>query len=103
MKLPPTPWTFKDECAANQYAILDAEGNWIVSLLHNGEAMPVKQARVLQLMTAAPELLAALEAIATLDPEHDSENGYNECGEAECFTKAQVIAQAALLKVNSVT
>lgn len=43
------------------------------------------------------QMRAALLAIARLDPIHDShEQSHNEWGEAECFTKAQDIARAAL-------
>jgi hypothetical protein len=38
----------------------------------------------------------ALERIAALDPETDSEDGMNEWGEADCFGKAQEIAKQAL-------
>ena len=44
-------------------------------------------------------LLAALKAIADLDPEEDSEEGFNEWGEADCFGQAQKIAKAALKEV----
>lgn len=39
---------------------------------------------------------AALERIAALHPDTDSSEGMNEWGEAECFSKAQQIADAAL-------
>jgi hypothetical protein len=38
----------------------------------------------------------ALQAIVDLDPSKDSEEGFNEWGEAECFRLAQDIAGAAL-------
>jgi hypothetical protein len=41
-------------------------------------------------------LREALEKISNLDPENDSDEGFNEWGEAECFYKAQLIARAAL-------
>ena len=47
------------------------------------------------------ELLKALERIASLDPDVDSDEGFNEWGEAECFNLAQNIAREALNKVKS--
>lgn len=45
-------------------------------------------------------LTNALNAIAQLDPRHDSEDGWNEWGCATCFHKAQVIANEALRAVK---
>lgn len=39
---------------------------------------------------------AALERITSLNPSEDSEEGYNEWGEADCFRQAQRIADEAL-------
>jgi hypothetical protein len=41
-------------------------------------------------------LRKALDRIAALDPSVDSDQGWNEWGEADCFDKAQEIAKAAL-------
>lgn len=41
-------------------------------------------------------LVDALERIAALDPAEDSDQGYNEWGEADCFNKSQDMARAAL-------
>jgi hypothetical protein len=41
-------------------------------------------------------LAEALRKIADLNPEVDSDEGYNEWGEADCFSQAQEIARAAL-------
>ena len=38
----------------------------------------------------------ALQKIADLDPSEDSEEGYNEWGEADCFNQAKKIANEAL-------
>lgn len=53
-----------------------------------------------RLISAAPDLLAALEAIANLDPEKDSSEGLNEWGEADCFNQANSIARAAVAKAK---
>jgi len=42
------------------------------------------------------DLIRALEKIAALDPSVDSEEGYNEWGEADCFIQAKEIAREAL-------
>lgn len=42
------------------------------------------------------QLEAALQKIANLNPGEDSDEGYNEWGEADCFRQAQNIAEAAL-------
>lgn len=49
---------------------------------------------------AGPDFLAALGQIAALDPAKDSSEGFNEWGEADCFKKAQAIAQAAIKKAE---
>lgn len=41
-------------------------------------------------------LRLALTTIAELDPEKDSDEGYNEWGEADCFKQAVTLAQAAI-------
>ena len=38
----------------------------------------------------------ALERIVEIDPSVDSEEGYNEWGEADCFRQAQRVASEAL-------
>ena len=43
---------------------------------------------------------AVLERIAALDPATDSEDGFNEWGEADCFNKAQAMARAVLVLPN---
>lgn len=44
------------------------------------------------------QLEAVLQRIAELNPSVDSEDGYNEWGEADCFRQAQKIAEEALKK-----
>ncbi len=43
----------------------------------------------------------ALRLIAELDPLNDSDEGYNEWGEADCFRQAQIIARSALASTNN--
>lgn len=45
------------------------------------------------------ELEAALHKIAALNPEVDSDEGYNEWGEADCFRQAQEIAGEMLARL----
>ena len=51
-------------------------------------------------MTDAPIkiLRDALRRISELDAEQDSEHGWNEWGEADCFNQAKEIANTALAK-----
>ena len=44
----------------------------------------------------ADELLATLRAISELHPDKDSDDGYDEWGEAYCFKVAQEMARAAI-------
>lgn len=52
------------------------------------------------LIAAAPKLFEALEKIADLDPAEDSDEGFNEWGEADCFNMAQKIAKEILAKIK---
>jgi len=52
---------------------------------------------------ANAELVKALEKISELDAAKDSEEGWNEWGEADCFRQAQEIARAALAKAKGET
>jgi hypothetical protein len=64
-----------------------------------GMAIPLmdKAADELDRLQAENEALRkALDRIAALDPSVDSDQGWNEWGEADCFDKAQEIAKAAL-------
>lgn len=47
-------------------------------------------------MTREEMLVGALQKIADLDPSVDSLEGYNEWGEADCFSQAKTIARGAL-------
>ena len=48
------------------------------------------------------ELEAAIKTIAELDPEKDSDEGYNEWGEADCFNQAQIIASRVSTNVQTI-
>lgn len=47
-------------------------------------------------MVKAEKLTEALEKIKDLDPAKDSDQGFNEWGEAACFNKSQAIAKQVL-------
>ena len=47
-------------------------------------------------ITDIENLYAALKYIAALDPEKDSDEGFNEWGEADCFRLSQQRAKAAI-------
>lgn len=51
-------------------------------------------------MTKEQFLIKALEDIIKLDPEEDTKYGFNEWGEAKCFSLAQDIAIKALKDIN---
>jgi len=46
-------------------------------------------------------LREALKKIAAIDAEKDSEHGWNEWGEADCFQQAKIIARDALAASRS--
>lgn len=45
-------------------------------------------------------LLEALQKIKKLDPEFDSDEGFNEWGQAHCFIQCQEIAGKAIAKAT---
>jgi hypothetical protein len=64
---------------------------------HDCDALMHEAADELDRLFAENEALRkALDRIAALDPSVDSDQGWNEWGEADCFDKAQEIAKAAL-------
>ena len=48
------------------------------------------------------ELEAAMKLIAELHPEKDSDEGYNEWGEADCFNQAQIIALSVSTNIQPI-
>ncbi len=64
--------------------------------LYSAESIAHLQARVEALTGEVERLRSYLQRIADLNPEEDSENGFNEWGEADCFRVAQNCARAAL-------
>jgi hypothetical protein len=64
----PGPWTVREDGDANHYTLIGPDGRWLVSLLHNGEALTERQRANLLLMAAAPDLLEAVEGLmSTMD------------------------------------
>jgi hypothetical protein len=55
-----------------------------------------QKAEIKRLVAQLYKRTDALTQIAALDAAKDSEEGWNEWGEAECFHKAQEIARKAL-------
>ena len=58
------PWKILEDGEANRYVIVDASGQWLMSLLHNGQQMTAVQLANLRLASEAPALFAALDSIA---------------------------------------
>lgn len=58
----PGPWNIREEGEANRYAIL-ADNKWLITFLHNGEAMTEKQRANARLIAAAPDLLAVVQRL----------------------------------------
>lgn len=83
------PWTFREQGDANQYVILDADGHWLASLQHNGEPLVDHQRANLALMTAAPDLLAALEEVL-------------DCAKTTLSVGASMRSRAAIAKAKEV-
>jgi hypothetical protein len=77
----------------------DFEASTMTLQMEPGYIVAVGPVAVLPL-AAYDALLEALAKIAELDPERDTDEGFNEWGEALCFHKAQDIARAALSKAT---
>jgi hypothetical protein len=67
----PTPWISREDGDANHWALLTADGKkWVISFLHNGEAMPEKQranvALIIRAVNAHDQLIEALKLCRAL-------------------------------------
>lgn len=61
------PWTFKEDGDANHYAIMDADGDWLLSLLHDGRYLNHRQIDNFKfIMRAANAHTALVEALTAL-------------------------------------
>jgi ribosomal protein L16 Arg81 hydroxylase len=67
----------------------------IARLMNQNEALRQQLAEMSKQAKQFETLRKALNKIANLDPKFDSDEGFNEWGEADCFIKAQKIALAA--------
>ena len=61
---------------------------------------PEMAAELESLKATQRELVEALSKIANLDAHEDSDEGFNEWGEADCFHQARDCARAALQRVK---
>lgn len=73
----PGPWTVREQGDANSYALLTANGHWLISFLQNGELMTATQRAnaefIVRACNAHDELLSALqEMLATVAGQYDS-------------------------------
>lgn len=59
----PGPWEAIEEGEANRYAVLGPDGDWLLTVLHNGQQLSSKQIANFRLIAAAPELLEALRGL----------------------------------------
>jgi hypothetical protein len=64
--------------------------------LQDAFALGQKMEEVDNLRIELARYRAALQRITELNPSEDSEEGYNEWGEADCFRQARRVASAAL-------
>ena len=75
-------------------AALIEEGSSVATVLREGRS------ELMQMRERMLDLYAA-QQIAAIDPATDSEEGFNEWGEADCFGQAQAVARTALSTVGS--
>jgi hypothetical protein len=47
------PWILKEQGEANQYCFLNDKNQWVIAILHNGEALVAKQRANLKFMAKA--------------------------------------------------
>jgi hypothetical protein len=107
---PQEPKSSSGSCSAPTGSPADAPVAWLnakykVSFLHSanikhspayldGELVPLYASHAPA--DVQKDALTALQRIADLDPAIDSSDGFNEWGEAECFSKAQGFARTAI-------
>ncbi len=99
VKHTPGPWVAREQGEADQWAILTADRKgWVIGLIHNGEQHIEVQRANLRVMTAAPELLSALERMTGefLQQIQFSVEG----GSLEKFNAALEQARAAIAKAE---
>ena len=72
----------KAEVSRMEAELASATAGWQASLKHS-----------IELLNERDALAAKLQRIADLDPEKDSDDGFNEWGQAYCFDLAQTIAK----------
>ena len=96
----PGPWIVQSKLSGSEnhrgFRIMDAPNAWALADVQPGDSDGDLGRANARLIAAAPDLLAALARIAELDPATDSEEGFNEWGEADCFGQAKKIARAAI-------
>ena len=88
-------WNVKlAEVFAGEFQKLKADNARLEALVDNKVAYADgMRVQMNALRTKLQTCLSALEKISNLDPHTDSDEGFNEWGEAECFNKAKAIAR----------
>ena len=89
-----TPWEWEQD-TANSLLIRDASGRKVAEIIAENELEDIDGEHA-RLIAAAPELLAALKAIAEEDDENDEWEG------TEKFSKVREIARAVVTKATGV-
>ena len=100
-KYTPGPWHYHEQGEANSYAITHFKErrksvDWMIALLHNGEAMTEEQRANMQLIAAAPELLDALENLLDWVENQCGLSGNDECYGA--FDSEEIVTASRLLE-----
>lgn len=90
----PLPWRQLD---GNAYVIIDAAHRLV-----SDEEVGAQQdaAYIVHAGNAYPKLVAALARISEMDAEKDSDQGWNEWGEADCFHQCRDLASALLRELG---
>jgi hypothetical protein len=67
IKPTPAPWAFHEQGEANEWALVTADGRWLISFRQNGELLTGKQganaAHIVKCVNAHDGLVAALDAV----------------------------------------